>query len=745
MEVTVKRPTMLVLRALLNDLGVFLDLSVERDVQTIERRWKHEGDRFLSVTLPLLSDALERGLEAGTFQCPTNFRRYRRLPCLLRGFFERVFHKDGRLLEEVCPDAVYCIRQICRFFKKQKIGCGDEQNALAIRNFLDVEGELRRATPNMERKDEYLDKVAGIIWPQVFPEVDYLDLVCDHGPGVTADRYLSNERNRIRKWNARSEFTFPSDLHCYPNYGIAAEVAFGSSIAGEGGGTACVEGPETLRIRDELPVRVVFVPKTQTAPRVIAIEPSHMQFMQQAIKNLMYTAIEGHCLTRNSIRFSDQGPNQRLAYRSSIDKRLATLDLKDASDRVHLHLVQRIFKTSGLLEYLEDARSLHATLPNEQNIVLFKYASMGSALCFPVEACVFYTLVQSAMHQLDGRRPSSRSIARYSKQIAIYGDDIIVPVEYTDVVVKYLESYSLKVNVNKSFRFSNFRESCGADFYNGIPVNPVYARMTLPDDSRHWGPEHVMSWNATADLFYMRGLWGVAQTIRDLLSRVVRRTIPKTRKLGSGIAHFSYLYDTDLYFDRDLCGWKQKRLHYDPVKRKDSIDGDELACLNKWGRRIHFQERDDGYPDQYLRSNGHGRRNGFVSGSVRSCDTGQDIGRGISAFSSSERGFSSQYWNLDSRIRYSSVCDIPILQGSTFGTLPTVQPMAQYDSTDCQVDLREIPDSPEKDFSADYCLTEEVQSDPLRHLEGDINGMDFLTSTKRGSFKSKCRWVSLAS
>jgi hypothetical protein len=33
----------------------------------------------------------------------------------------------------------------------------------------------------------------------------------------------------------------------------------------------------------------------------------------------------------------------------------------------------------------------------------------------------------------------------------------------------------------------------------------------------------------------------------------------------------------------------------------------------------------------------------------------------------------------------------------------------------------------------------------LRYLIGDNNGIDFLTSTKRGSFKSKCRWVSLAS
>jgi hypothetical protein len=34
--------------------------------------------------------------------------------------------------------------------------------------------------------------------------------------------------------------------------------------------------------------------------------------------------------------------------------------------------------------------------------------------------------------------------------------------------------------------------------------------------------------------------------------------------------------------------------------------------------------------------------------------------------------------------------------------------------------------------------------DPLEYLDGRSVGLDFFTSVKRGSFKSKCRWVSLA-
>jgi len=728
----------MLVEAILHNAEMDLDLSVERDVVSLRHRFKHEGWSFLTITLPKLADALEQGLEHGLFSCPTNFSRHGSLPRFMGGFFNRVFNRNGELRDDAQPEVVFYIRQICRFFKKLKIACSDKRNVAAVQHFIDVEDELREMTPLIEREDNLLDSISRILWSQVFPEIDPMDLVCHHGPGATAEKLALNERHRIQCWNSRSEFLFPSDLHCYPNYEVAARVS------GIGEQIDCVEGPRFLDIKEEIPVRVVFVPKTQTAPRVIAIEPSHVQFTQQSVKDYVYKILEGHSLTKRSIRFTRQDVNQRLARSGSIDKRTSTLDLKDASDRVHLHLVQRIFKNSGLLEYLEDARSLHATLPDGRNIVLFKYASMGSALCFPVEAMVFYTLVQSAMHQLDGRRPSSRSIRNYSRKIAIYGDDIIVPVEYTDVVVRYLEQYALKVNINKSFSKGNFRESCGADYYKGYPVNPVYARTVPHDDSRSWGAETVMSWNATADLFYMRGLWHVAQTIRTMLSRVVRRTIPKSRVLGTGLAHFSFIYTTDLRYDRKLHCWKQKRLVYHPIKRKDNIDGHELACLNKWGQSTLLQLSRPKSPC-YQDSNKRQYAKFSIAERVGHPGTGfplasSEVWGGGSRDSECRMG--SQAPGIDTRID-----DVGLLNGQLHlpyegRESPCIRNVAGRGdglclSSECQT-------RPEFDFSSDYCLTEEVQSDPLGYLHGRSEGLDFRTSTKRGCFKSKSRWITLA-
>ncbi len=715
-----KRPTMLV-EALLRQAALDLDLSVERDIATLRCRCIHEGLSFLTIILPTLSDSLERGLESGLLTCPTYFSRNGSLPRFLGGFFRRVFTRDGRLRDDACPDTVYRIRQICRFFKKLKKECADKYNVRAIQHFIDVEGELRRDAPRVLRKDNYLDKISAIIWSQVFPEIDHVDLVCHHGPGVTADRLLSNERHEIRRWNQRSEYLFPSDLHCYPNFGIACSVDSTGKLIEE-------SKVEYLDLNQEDGVRVVFVPKTQTTPRVIAIEPSHAQYMQQSVKDYVYKVLETHSLTKHSIRFARQDVNQRLAYSSSIDKRLATLDLKDASDRVHLELVQRIFKNSGLLEYLEDARSLHATLPNGTNLVLTKYASMGSALCFPVEAMVFYTLVQCAMHALDGKRPTSQSIKQYSKSIDIYGDDIIVPVEYADTVVRYLESYLLKVNVSKSFMEGNFRESCGADFFKGFPVNPVYARQEPHDNSRSWGPETVMSWVATANLFYMRGQWLVAQEIRNMVQAVMRRTIPITKYCGSGLFFYSYWQSTDLRYNGTLHRYEQKRTHYRPVKRKDDINGNEIACLNFWGIRKREESR-----SRYVAGTVLSSMAGIQSPSIENgCQQERCSVHPASGKPEDERtglGFIRQ----------------------TDAVIPTVAQPAWHSprtevSTEGPISMGDerVRPAPEFHFSADYCLTEEVLADPLGHLFGDSFGLDFQTSVKRGCFKSNSRWVANA-
>jgi len=351
---------------------------------------------------------------------------------------------------------------------------------------------------------------------------------------------------------------------------------------------------------------------------------------------------------------------------------------------------------------------------------------MGSALCFPVEAMVFYTLIQSAMHILDGGRPSSQSISRYGKLIDIYGDDIIVPVEYADFVVKYLESFALKVNVNKSFKASAFRESCGADFFDGVPVNPVYAREVPRDDLRHWDASTIMSWNATADLFYMRGQWIVAQYIRDLLCQVVKRTIPRARKPGSGLSHLSFLFDTHCHYDKELHNWKQKRIVFSPVKRKDQIDGDEIACLNKWGISTH-------------RRNSRGNTVGYSS--LERKPYWVYLGGRQHSIRENRADLGIESPEIDAPVCDSRLCDFQGRLHDDGNSSRLISDLAESCNVDCSVgtDNGTPPSS-----RSEYSFVEEWWPAPLDHLTDDQVELDFRSSVKRGGFKSKHRWVSLA-
>jgi hypothetical protein len=416
-----------------------------------------------------------------------------------------------------------------------------------------------------------------------------------------------------------------------------------------------------------------------------------MQYVQQSLKDYIVEKLEKHRFTKRSIRFSDQTVNQRLAHSCSIDRSLATIDLKDASDRVHFELVRRVFKGSGIADYLDDARSLHATLPDGTNVVLRKYASMGSALCFPVEAMIFYTLIQACMHSFDGIRPSGPSIQRFSSLIDIYGDDIIIPVRYTDAVMAYLESYGLKVNKHKSFRNSLFRESCGSDFFNGTSVLPIYAREIPPDLPSQWTPKSMMSWASVSDQFYLAGQWTIAQCIRDWMCSEIRHPIPRSSILRPGLAFFSYLFTTNLRFNAANCGWEQKRIQFQPVKIKDEIDGDAISCLSKWG--ISSQRSISRNP---IRSIGS-KRTETLARAGESLDA-EAYPRGRTALSGISRSYN------------------PVRSKYMLG----IRPM--------------VPICP-RAYSHSRTIADGVQEVIL----------DFNTSVKRGVFKSKRRWIMIYS
>jgi len=484
-----------------SELGMVCQTSTTRDQETVKRRFEHEGDSFLTITLANFGQDLQKALDQGFVghdQFP-GFNRAGGLPRFLGGFLDRVFdRKSGRLVDEPCVDAIFAIRQLTLLYGKILLPCSDARNKKAIQGFLDCESDIRRSdrTISHELLQEF-KRISLLLFGDVMCEVDRAiydgEIKPRHGPGATADGLRGNAKFDLAEWTHRLEDVFPYGDNAIPNWRFNYRL-------------------DPVDIREpgrERPVKVTLVPKTLKTPRIIAIEPTCMQFMQQAIMEKIVKCLETDQTVAGMVGFQDQTPNQRMAKDGSMDGGLATIDLSEASDRVsNQHVRLMVSSFPWLAKGLDSTRSRKADVPGKGVHRLAKFASMGSALCFPIEAMVFTTVVIMGIQQSQRRQFTRKDIKSYSGKVRVYGDDIIVPVNSLDHVVGMLESFGLKVNYNKTFGTGRFRESCGRDYYAGTDVTPVRIRHVFPSRRKH--VTEVVAAVSLRNRLYEAGLWKTA-------------------------------------------------------------------------------------------------------------------------------------------------------------------------------------------------------------------------------------------
>ena len=461
-------------QVLLQDMGKWCGVSTTRDWETVARRVEHEGDSFLTITLAAYAKEFERALELGRVGNDqfSGFSRTGGLPRFLGGFLCLVFDAGtGILLDVPNIDAIRAIRQFTLAFAKINLPCSDEREKAAMSRYIECEKELDAIQPNLGALLPDFRRVARVLFGRVLSSVDSdVDqgvLLPKHGPGSTADRVLGNAKYDIQSWPLRLEPYLPAGEYVIPNWRYWPEL----------------QAVKLLEPGDEMPVKVISVPKTLKTPRIIAMEPVSMQYAQQAISRRIVEGIERDDNLSPLIGFSDQKPNQLLAQIGSRDGTLATLDLSEASDRVSNQLVLELFSDHGALTgAVQGSRSTHADVLGHGVVPLTKFASMGSALCFPVEAMVFLTIIALCWERRSGSRFTHHDVKLMASQVRVYGDDLIVPVDLARPVSEALEAYGLKVNASKSFSTGRFRESCGGDYYAGVWVTPIRVRELLPEN-----------------------------------------------------------------------------------------------------------------------------------------------------------------------------------------------------------------------------------------------------------------------
>jgi len=224
--------------------------------------------------------------------------------------------------------------------------------------------------------------------------------------------------------------------------------------------------------------QVFTVPKNSETDRAACKEPCVNMALQLGVGQHIRQR-----LRRYGVNLNKQCVNQKLALYGSQTGRLATIDLKAASDSISQRFVFELVPLEWY-ELLNSLRSPYGLVNsydnNEQSIVKWeKHSTMGNGYTFELESLLFFA-ISRAVVDLDPRH-CGRGL---DHSVSVYGDDIIVPTYASSNVISTLRACGFETNLDKTFTEGPFRESCGKHYFEGIDVSPFYIRKAIDSVNR---------------------------------------------------------------------------------------------------------------------------------------------------------------------------------------------------------------------------------------------------------------------
>lgn len=485
------------LTALISDVGnLYLvnAFDTQKDSAYVARRIEAEGISFVTKTLPSFGKHFDRCLRDEVFTPFPSFKKDRRgaLPLFLRGLTCLVFATDGTLLDTPDANAIREIRQVC--FMYYKFG-GEYPKELVdecIKDFVETDETLTCCSDLRPEKYGYIYQAQKII-ARLFKRFDPREINPRPGPGQCSTRTAMEDRFEPHVLYKKVHEAYPYYRYYFCNTDHLRD---------------SVRNYKSLDRSSVYSSRLTVVPKDSRGPRIICMEPPEFMWFQQGLRRLLYDHIERHPLTRGHVNFRDQTVNGDLALKSSADGRFATLDMKEASDRISLDLVDELFhEVPELRDRLLALSTDYITLPDGTRFRKKKFAPMGSALCFPIMSIVHFALACSIIMIEQGV-----SMHDASRKIYVYGDDLLIAADAVPFILEGFPLYDLKFNVDKSFFRGQFRESCGVDAFNGVNVTPVRVK-THGLSTR--APGSIATAFAHFHAFFNRGYWKLARVLQE--------------------------------------------------------------------------------------------------------------------------------------------------------------------------------------------------------------------------------------
>lgn len=484
----------------------------------LQARCAKEGISFLTKSLPRFGKAVDSALSSGILLSISGFKLAPNsvIPLFLGWLLSKVFDASGKELDQPDPIALKHFRQLCNLYYKLEMPYDKETEESVISSFVATDTELAvyndGPSPDIISggvidgdqpggwNDEWIVQARALVCRAV-SGLDPQRIEPRHGPGAVATREDVCQKTNFSRIYANLEVTYPfSEWFHFSLTHVADSIH---------------DWDRRVTLVDQATAKVVLVPKDSRGPRLISCEPLEIQWIQQGLGRLLVDRLESSKLTKGFVNFTDQNVNRRLAILGSSGEGWVTLDMKDASDRVSLELVKTLFQDHPkLLEALLACRSSQTQLPNGRVVSLNKFAPMGSALCFPVEALVFWALSVSAIKR--SRRITWREA---TSSVYVYGDDIIVREQDYATLLQTLPRVGLKFNGSKCCVARFFRESCGCDAYVGVNVTPSRLK-TMWSRRRSNDPKSLASYVAFSNAMYGMGHFLTADYVRKAIIEV---------------------------------------------------------------------------------------------------------------------------------------------------------------------------------------------------------------------------------
>jgi hypothetical protein len=507
-------------RALFFDLALIFPEHVHSFPSYFQSRLEAEGESFAYSCLPVMGKAIETSLITGDAFVSPGWKKKKgtQLPAVLYGLFREVWSADGQLLftlenvwkaqnidntnlpirflkseawagasriTGVCRAywAIWFLRQIFLAYSKVETPCPESLRESAIQAFsaritakhtiqsnkltfvtsrLPLNESQRAALDVSEVLNEARRLIRHILEADCTEARELRDFERNpwgrHGPGAVAGREVGPEKWKFQKFPGIPDELFHS---------------FGKSYL-------------EVKISGERPcARVVDVPKDFRGPRIICVEPKEYQFAQQGIMDILYRLLHKHPSTSGAIDFRDTSKSISRCY----DYSYATIDLKDASDRISLELARAIFPR-WFYRLVTRYRSSHVEV-GSRRLKVTCLATMGNATCFPLETLVFWAIARSVVNCVrDGWtfiKPPEPT------EVLVFGDDIIVPSWSCEAVQSSLVDLGMVVNTSKTCNDTLVRESCGEWVYASHSCKIVRFRTPTVKDYRSWVGWHDLS------------------------------------------------------------------------------------------------------------------------------------------------------------------------------------------------------------------------------------------------------------